>query len=270
MGTTGDLVDQILSSRKYRTLGIPRQTVEDLIHQENPQTPPRLLAKSVRQKLHNIMAPYLGDPNYTTELDRLKLLTDNGTPDQLKEFCQLLLASHASTRERFPTLSMFYQTIFSVTGVPETILDLACGLNPFSFAWMGMPAAVKYHAYDIHQPRVMLVNAFFQHLGLDPLADVRDILVDPPQIDADIAFFLKEAHRFEQRQHGCNRAFWQALNVTWLCVSLPATSLTGRHDLADFHRRLVYKNLDGLSWPVIEHQVGNELIFLIHKNQHSQ
>ncbi len=36
-------------------------------------------------------------------------------------------------------------------------------------------------------------------------ARVQDILIKPPDVEADIAFFFKEAHRFEQRQHGCNR-----------------------------------------------------------------
>jgi 16S rRNA (guanine(1405)-N(7))-methyltransferase len=269
MVTTPDLVEQILSSRKYRALGIPRQTVEDLIRQEDPQTPPRKLVKAVRQKLHNIIAPYLGDPDYSLELDHLKGLKGGVSSSHLREYCTTQLSAHASTLERLPHLEAFYQSIFAITGQPKSILDLACGLNPFAFPWMDLPVTTHYNAYDIHQPRVTLINAFFEHLGLQPLAEVRDILVDPPRRHADIAFFFKEAHRFEQRQHGCNRAFWQALNLNWLCVTLPAASLTGRHDLADFHRRLVYKNLDGMPWPITELQVGGEMIFLIHKDQHN-
>ncbi len=88
---------------------------------------------------------------------------------------------------------------------------------------------------------------------------------NPPAQEADVAFFFKEAHRFEQRQKGCNRAFWMALNVRWLVVSLPATNLSGRFDLADRQRKLVYETLTGLEWPVNEILVGNELVFCIRK-----
>jgi 16S rRNA (guanine(1405)-N(7))-methyltransferase len=92
-----------------------------------------------------------------------------------------------------------------------------------------------------------------------------DILLNPPHQPADVAFFFKEAHRFEQRQKGCNRAFWLALNVRWLVVSLPATNLTGRFDLANRQRKLVKETLAGFDWPVTEIMVGNELIFCIRK-----
>ena len=54
---------------------------------------------------------------------------------------------------------------------------------------------------------------------------------------------MKEAHRFEQRQHGCNRAFWQALQVDTLVVSLPAVSLDGQRSLVERHQRLVSQTI---------------------------
>ena len=60
-----ELVDHILQSRKYRGLNIPASTVADLLTQETGnQTSTRTLVKVVRQKMHNIVAPYLGDPDY--------------------------------------------------------------------------------------------------------------------------------------------------------------------------------------------------------------
>ena len=80
-----------------------------------------------------------------------------------------------------------------------------------------------------------------------------------------MAFFFKEAHRFEQRQRGCNRPFWQAIRARWLLVSLPANSLTGRRDLAAHQRALVQRTLQGLDWPVSEIQIHDEMIFCIKK-----
>ena len=144
-------------------------------------------------------------------------------------------------------------------------MDLACGLHPFGLPWMGLPAGAHYAAYDLHQPRIELINHFLGLSGLPELAFHQDILVDPPRLEADVAFFFKEAHRFEQRQRGCNRAFWQAIPARWLLVSLPGSSLTGRRDLADRQRALVQRTLQGLNWPVTELKILDELVFCIQK-----
>ncbi len=258
------LIDQILSARPYRGLGVPAETVRSLLAQELPRHRSQKDAlKSVRQKLHNIVAPYLGDPDYASAARQLDQAFDSRDPLQVQAACRLLLASHASTRERLPLLPDFYPRLWSVTGVPSTLLDLACGLHPFGLLWMGLPASVRYYAYDIQRPRMELLNHFFTRLGLVPLACLQDILVSPPPVAADVALFFKEAHRFEQRQHGCNRPFWQALNVKWLLVSLPTESLSQKHSLLEGHRRLVYNNLQGLDWPVTEIVFDGEIVFCI-------
>lgn len=260
------LVDEIRNSRKYRDLQIPPDTIRDLLMQELPRhRNEKDAVKSVRQKLHNIIAPYLGDPDYPAATAALTDAFSSGSSAQVEAVCLSLLASHASTRERIPHQEEFFNQIWQITGQPRILLDLACGMNPFAFPWMNLPLSVEYHACDLHQPRINLIQYYFKLQGMTPFTTCDDILVNPPQHSADVAFFFKEAHRFEQRQRGCNRPFWQALNVHWLVVSLPASDLAGHHSLANQHRALVYNNLKGLSWPVTEVQVGNELIFCIHK-----
>jgi 16S rRNA (guanine(1405)-N(7))-methyltransferase len=239
------LLERVLKAHKYRETGLNPQTVLDLIDREaSRQTSEKALYKAVRRKLHNIVAPYLGDPDYarlTEELDTLQ----NPTPDspELRAICLDALNAHASTAERLPEQEAFYQRLFEATGRPATIVDLACALHPLAFPWMGLPLSTAYHAYDIVQPRVDFINHFFKTIGLAPLAENRDILVDPPEIHADLGIFFKEAHRFEKRQPGCNRDFWTSLNVDTLAVSLPTQNLAGTHSLLDLHRQLVEANL---------------------------
>lgn len=178
-----------------------------------------------------------------------------------------VLEKHASTRERLPILVDFYRRIFKTTGIPNSILDLACGLNPFAIPFMNLPVSVSYRAYDLHQPRIELINNFFLLLGRLPFAEKRDILVDPPKEHADMAFFFKEAHRFEQRQHGCNRAFWESLNVRYLLVSLPSANLTGSRSMIDGQRILVDRTLKGLPWKVEELIFDTEIVFCIDKGK---
>jgi 16S rRNA (guanine(1405)-N(7))-methyltransferase len=257
---------EILSSRKYRALGIPDETVRDLLEQELPRhRTQRQALDSVRRKLHNIVAPYLGDPDYAGAARDLDQAFASDNENDVRKVCRQILDTHASTRERLPILNEFYTRLFACTGNPETILDLACGLNPFSFPWMGLPVSTRYYAYDLHHPRLDLINRYFRLQGLQPLAIHQDILVNPPEIKAEVALFFKEAHRFEQRQHGCNRVFWQALPVEHLLVSLPTASLSGRHSLLEGQRRLVHSTLEGLDWRVEEILFENEIVFWIRK-----
>lgn len=263
-----EIVEEILSSSKYRNLNIPPETVSSLVAQEFPRHRSRADAlQAVREKLHNIIAPYLGDPNYPAARQALTSAFESHQTEQIKAECLKLLSAHASTRERIPLLEDFYARLWQVTGTPQVILDLACGLHPFGLPWMGLPAASAYHAYDIHQPRVDLINCFFNLSGMPELAEKRDILLSPPEIAADVAIFFKEAHRFEQRQKGCNRAFWQALKVRWLLVSLPSENLTGRRSLAERMRALVHSTLAGLPWPVTEVAFPGEIVFCIRKDE---
>jgi 16S rRNA (guanine(1405)-N(7))-methyltransferase len=256
---------EVLQSPKYRAIDIPQDLIESLYIQESPKHK-RLqdLHKAVRKKLHNIVAVYLGDSDYDqATLDLKQAFQQN--EQAIKNVCTQILESHISTRERIPFLDVFYQEIFTRVGKPQSILDLACGYHPFGLPWMNLDQNCQYYAFDIIKARVEFINNFFTLLNRPPLAVQLDILIHPPQIEADVAFFFKEAHRFEQRQRGCNRNFWQALKVKNLLVSLPATSMTMRHDKSDQHRRLVYDTLKDLNGSVEEFQVENELIFWIRK-----
>jgi len=260
------MVKDILNSRKYRELGLNPATVKNLIRQEaNQYDLWKTLRKSVRRKLHNIVAPYLGETDYDQLSKQLNHLDDVSLESPaLKDFCRDVLSKHASTAERFPKITEFYTRLFTATGKPESILDLACGLHPLAFPWMGLPLSTQYHAYDIIQPRIDFINSFFEKIGLEPLAENRDILVHPPQNHADLGIFFKEAHRTEKRQPGCNRTFWDSLNVDVLAVSLPIKDLSGTHSLLDQHRALVSENLpDNAS--VEELLFEDEIVFLIEK-----
>ena len=130
---------------------------------------------------------------------------------------------------------------------------------------MGLPAGTCYRVYDIHAPRVAFLNEYFRLEGIDGEAILSDILVTPPVEKADAAFLFKEAHRFEERESGCNRALWRSLKVKTLYVSLPPFSLTGRHDLTSKNRKLVTDSIAGEEWRVREISFSNEQVFVIEK-----
>ena len=260
-----NMIGRVLTSRKYAAMDLPAETVKDLIRQEIAAGKnSKEVERSMREKLHQIIAPYLGDPDYSLEEERLKEAAAQGE-EAVKAWCLKLLSAHTSSRERIPYMEKFYQMIFERIGIPKSILDVACAFNPFAFPWMGLPKSTAYYAYDLHTPRVHLLNSFFKVNEMETLAETRDILIKPPDHEADTAFFFKEAHRFESRKKGCNRGFWISLPVKTIVVTLPAENLTGQHQMRDRQRSLIMKNIEGLRWELEETEIGGEMIFIIRK-----
>jgi 16S rRNA (guanine(1405)-N(7))-methyltransferase len=208
----------------------------------------------------------LGDPDYGKAIAALDAAFHTSHPDTIKATCRHIMQAHATTRERLPVLDDFYRRIFLVTGQPQSLLDIACGLNPLAFPWMNLPTSTRYCAFDIHQKRIDFLNHFFTLQGLPPLAKRQDVLLDYPQEEAEVALILKEVHRFERRRPGCTLPLLDALRVRYLVISLPTQSLSGRRSLTEPYRELFQNLFKGRLWPVTEILLENELVFCVDKS----
>ena len=262
-----DLADKLTDSRKYRRLGIPRETLLDLINKASlTHTSSREVEEVVRRKMHNLVAPYLGEPDYSILQSRVAGLPRDLHTEEVERFCLEVLNAHASTRERVPINAEYYLRLFSATGIPVVIHDLARGMNPFALPWLNLPPSTQYIAYDLHQPRVDLINAFFEHLGQTGRAIKQDILLEPPGDDTATVFFFKEAHRFEQRENGSVRSFLRRLASRQILLSLPVETLSGRRSMLDQDRRLVASACADTNWLVTELLFSTEIVFFIRKD----
>lgn len=257
------IAEEIKKAPKYKNIDICEDTLIDLIEQERLKYKKKSdIVAAVKKKLHNIIALYLGDPNYSQAIESLKR-TQLSSPEIRKAALLSIMSTHVSTSERIPYLSEIYTHIFSITGIPNVIIDLACGLHPLSISWMNLPSTSDYYAFDIHTERVHFLNEYFLLENRKPLAEVRDILVRPPTQFADVVFLLKEAHRFEQRRQGCTKFLLNNLSARNIVISLPKMSMNSQHNLTDKFRRLIgnilpekYKLLD-------EFVVGNEIFYFL-------
>jgi 16S rRNA (guanine(1405)-N(7))-methyltransferase len=224
---------------------------------------PKPALKFVREQLHSIMAPYLGDPDYDVAIRQLKAAFATRDAAQIKATCRDLLHYHLSTRERLPILDDFYREIFQVTGKPRSILDIACGLNPLAFPWMGLEPPLDFYAYDIHEPRIAFLNQYFDLQGLPHLARLQDVAHHFPQEQADVALFLKEMPRFERNYHGRGRPLLQALRVHHIVISFPTISTHGGRNLTNRYRDFLHHLIDGFNWGVTELLFEGELVFCL-------
>ena len=226
---------------------------------------PKAAIKAVRKRLHSIMAPYLGDPDYQASAEALDDAFAAGDEAAVEAICLDALESHLSTRERLPIMEDFYSQIFQVTGKPRRLLDIACGLNPLAFPWMGLPGTVEYVAFDIHEPRIEFINHYFRLQGVAPLARVQDVALSIPEETADVALFLKEMPRFERNYPGTGRHFLRVLPVKTLVVSFPTVSTHGGRSLIKRYRQFFEELTDGEEWPVEELMFEGEMVFIAQK-----
>ena len=258
------IIDQVLSSKKYRSMGIPPETVADLLEKELPRhKKPKDAIRAVKAKLHNIAAPYLDTLDYDHALALVDDVFSDHATRTIKEACVEFLHVHQSTRERMPYLKDFYSAIFDAIGSYCSVLDLACGMNPFSLPLVDLPEGMSYHAYDIHAPRVQLIRKMLSGAGIVGSAEIRDILVHPPDEQATAAFLFKEAHRMEKRRSGATRDLIRSLNVDNLFISLPTHSLNGKFNLHERMSRLVDEATQGLGTIVNTIEFPSEMIIQI-------
>ncbi len=264
MDAIQEIIDSIRTSPKYRHLNLPDSTLRDIVTRElqNHRRPKDGL-KAARAKLHRVIAMYLGDPDYVAVQQQLSAVFASGSDP--RPLCAEILSAHDSTRERLEIASDFFSRLFAITGVPGTLLDVACGLNPLFFPWMHLDALTLV-AYDIQRQRVDFLNAYITlQPGLNGLCIQQDILVDLPREAGDVALLLKEIHRFEDRHRGSTRPLLDALQTRWIAVSLPTRNLTGQRDLRERHRALFERVTFGANWKVTEIEFSNELVFCIDK-----
>lgn len=261
MGDEAELeavVAAIKASRKYRAVGV--ETIRALVRQAWPEhKKAKAVEKAVRKRLHGIAAGHLGDPEYA-ELGRaLGEALARGDAAAERALCEEALGRHLSTRERLPYVERFYAEIFEHTGVPDTLLDLACGLGPLALPWMGLPRSSRLLAYDVNEPRVAMLDAWLRARG-QGRAEVRDIVLRPPTEPADVALLLKELHRLQRNYPGAVGIEWLAsIPARHVVVSLPAFSAHGGRRLVDRYREMMGRLIEGRGWTtkglLFEHEV---------------
>ena len=259
------MADKILNMPKYKNVEIPTETVQSLIEMSLPKC--RNIAeleKRVREKIHNIVALYLGELDYEYAINEFRQVKN--CSQSLKEFSMRALESHASTKERGQDLTEFYRALFSRVGDVKSIADLACGLHPLGLPFMGLPLNTIYHAYDLNKTRVDFLNIFISELGYNGGCFHQDILVNPPPDEYDVVLFLKEAHRFEKRQPGVLPSFLDCIKAAKIVISLPLQSFGTHCQIYQKYEKIFLEYVEKNAWLLEKLFLGNEVFFIIDKS----
>jgi 16S rRNA (guanine(1405)-N(7))-methyltransferase len=259
-----EIVESVLASRKYQTIA------PDLIHAiaaaEMAKGRSRKDAlKATKNQLHQSAAAYqAGRMAYDSWLLDLRQSHEDANAEEFRTRLRAILAHHASTAERLPILDDFYRTILADLPPLRSVLDVACGLNPLTLPWMGLPADVIYYACDIYGDQIHFLNEFFHLAGIQGLAEVRNVLDQPPTQHVDLALVLKTIPCLEQMDRSAGVRLLDAINARYLLVSFPVRSLGGRaKGMSASYEAHFEKLAAGRDWSINRFEFDGELAFLV-------
>ncbi|MCB9009300.1 MAG: 16S rRNA methyltransferase [Ardenticatenaceae bacterium] len=256
------LTEQVQQGAKYREIApelVRRIGAQELAKRRSLKE----AVKATKNKLHQVGGAYQQTRlNYEKSLVLLRE-TAVSSP-QFRATCHQLMESHASTRERLPILDDFYQTILADLPPINTVLDLACGLNPLAYPWLPLPPTVQFTAVDIYGDMLAFIQEFFAVAGLNGRTQQRDIIGNPPTEPYDLILLLKTLPCLEQVDKTAAANLIDALNGRYLLVSYPAQSLGGRgKGMVENYSRQFEQLVDGRSWRVKRYEFATELAFLV-------
>ena len=223
--------------------------------------------KSTRNKLHQVGSAYQEEPvPYALWQAELAALPGNLSSDPVREYSRRCMQFHASTKERLAIHEAFFQQTLSEIGPLQSILDLACGLNPLNIPWMPVAPNFEYTACDIYSDMLVFLNTYFAHFLIKGSAFTCDLTQTIPQQTVQLALLLKTIPCLEQIDKQVGIRLLAGLKAENVLVTFPAHSLAGRSkgmvkNYTDHFNQLV----EGKPWHISRFEFPGELAFLIRK-----
>jgi len=214
-------LDAILNSKNYRD--ICPDTVKRVFEGKLPLYKSLKEAdKAARTALHGITGAFMTAEEISAASKMAKEFAE-GNADALEKTLDL----HSSTRERKNSWRVMYQQVFAaIGGTPESVLDLACGLNPIALGSLGVKTV---RGYDIQGGAINAVNAWAEAAGWDVRAFCADLLCDIAFEPADLALMMKLLPLLDRQKAGSAVALLESCPAKHILVTFPTRTLGGRN-----------------------------------------
>jgi 16S rRNA (guanine(1405)-N(7))-methyltransferase len=225
--------------------------------------------KATKNKLHQVGGAYQDAKiDYGRALARIAA-ADSGETRQAALLAVMRL--HTSTRERLPILAEFYAQ--TLAGLPpiNSVMDVACGLNPLARTWMPLADNATYLAYDVYGDMIRFLAGYFALAGIPGRAEVRDVAANPPTKPVDLALLLKTLPVLAQIDKTAVPRLLDTLQARYLLISFPAKSLGGRKKgMVQNYEAQFAGWIAGRGWAVKRFEFENELAFLVTRNERKE
>jgi 16S rRNA (guanine(1405)-N(7))-methyltransferase len=261
-----NLVNQVQKNWKYKN--IDRDLVKRLSGEAlNKGLKGKAVVKSVRNKLHQVGGAYFKQKvNYDQIKGNIQSLPTDIKSEAVKNFCRQTMQKHVSTAERLPILEAFYRVCLDSITPIESVLDLACGLNPLAIPWMPLAGDFQYYACDIYKDMLEMIEVFSDHFNLSVSTQSCDLIGQIPETRVRLALILKSIPCLEQVDKAIGRRLMQTINADYMLVSFPVSSIAG-HDkgMESFYRDHFNDLLAGENWAFQEFLFTTEMAFLVSK-----
>jgi 16S rRNA (guanine(1405)-N(7))-methyltransferase len=181
-----------------------------------------------------------------------------------KNLLNNILKTHSSTKERLPIYESLYKQIFAITGKPNTILDLGCGINPLTIPFMKLQN-VKYYAYDVSQDEINQINNYLKVINNKGKATVMDITKLENLPPADVAFLFKMTDMLDKNKgHKGTEEVLKHIPAKFVIVSFATLTMSGKPMRAP-RRRWMEWLCDRLHYNYQIIEFPNELFYVIEK-----
>ncbi len=231
----------------------------------------KIIIKRVRERLRRFHGVYRAASQSRQRNDLLEQLVNAPLAKSLPLINEILV-THPSTQERLSFYPRLYHQLFHSTGKPASIIDVGCGLNPFSIPLMNLKK-LRYYAFDISNEEIGLLQKLFRYLhqqnrqfhGTAAILDALHWAKLAGIKSADLCFLFKMTDMLDQgRGHKATEMAISAVPAKHVVVSFPTKTLSGRK--MNFPRRkwieLMCRRL-GYSYTLLRFE--NELFYVVKK-----
>ncbi|MFA6089063.1 MAG: hypothetical protein WC755_04310 [Candidatus Woesearchaeota archaeon] len=184
------------------------------------------LIKFIRAKSHDVYEIFqTGDINKRNELlfEIKKLSKENVIP---------LLDTHISTKERLSSYNEVYKKIFAETNIPNSILDIGCGLNPISIPFMNFDSdklkKIKYFASELSCEDLKIIDSFFEKFKINGKTFACNLVHDFEKLKeykCDVCFAFKLFDVLETQKKNVGYDIIESLNCKYLVASFALTNI---------------------------------------------
>jgi 16S rRNA (guanine(1405)-N(7))-methyltransferase len=232
----------------------------DLLEKQKSEKFKKII-KEIRSNLHKSYGSFQTEDKAKRDdyLRKISSINDFRTHD-------LILSTSVSAKERLNDYSKLYKKIFSITGKPQSIIDLGCGLNPVSLPYMGINSCI-YHAYDIDENDIAFLNRYFglmKHYsnikGTASVLNLKNNLLKIPK--ADICFLFKVFDVIEKDNHKLSESIIKSLNCKYIIVSFSTKTVSGKH-MNHPYRGWIERMLERINLKYEKISLENEVFYII-------
>ena len=191
--------------------------------------------KEVRARLRRLYGLFRIEEDSDNRRELVDELVQS-SKNKRKEIIEKILKTHSSTKERLKCYEKLYHKMFSLTGKPKSIIDLGCGINPFSISLMKLKK-LKYYAYDLSIEEIEGLNRYFKLLhkenksfiGKAGILDVMNWVKLSKHEVMDICLLFKMTDVLDKgKGHKATETVMKKVPARYVVVSFPTKTMSGK------------------------------------------